>query len=618
MRPHGLGFWPAIRRARVRETSGCPAGIVHRCVGPCGVYNSARDGADLAPEDLVDEWSDLSDQLARAPARASAATSFCCPSRTAGMARVWAARHARPAGLLQDSSPSRRSSRTWRTTRSSSGCSSTRRASRPASTTRTSAEIYELGEEGHVLYLAMEWVNGDSLDPRGARHGAARRPAPIDPRIAARIVADACAGLHAAHELTDDDGRPLNVVHRDVSPHNILVSLEGTVKVTDFGVAKALGQSHQATVAGQVKGKVCVHGARAYRRRRLRPARRRLRHGLRALRGPDGACSRSAAATIRRSMQAVLRGHVRSAGDAREDRPAGAGRHHRSRAGSRAAHALRHGRADARGARGVAGQERVASDLHAHRQPRAAAPGAVARSSERAREGGDGVAAARRSDDPASVGAHAGAKPQAGQSHSGVVSTGAGQPAMPASDPMRARAPSIPEASPAAKVSAAHGRAAAAAASTGTYGAAAHRVARSRRVRATSWPRCPASCSRWSSAGSAGHLDVDALARRPTSRRPPRRTAHPPAPVAVPVPASAPPPATTVTAPAAPPVAAASKPLRGLPDPRTIDVNDLPDGQARVALGAGGSCGCRPRASLRHRAASGAARESLLRYARRR
>jgi len=79
---------------------------------------------------------------------------------------------------------------------------------------------------------------------------------PIDARVAARIVADACAGLHAAHELTDDSGHLLGVVHRDVSPHNILVSLEGTVKVTDFGVAKALGQSHQATVAGQIKGKV--------------------------------------------------------------------------------------------------------------------------------------------------------------------------------------------------------------------------------------------------------------------------------------------------------------------------------------------------------------------------
>jgi serine/threonine-protein kinase len=90
--------------------------------------------------------------------------------------------------------------------------------------------------------------------------------------VAARITAEACAGLHAAHELTDDHGRPLSVVHRDVSPHNILVSQEGTVKVTDFGVAKALGQSHQVTVAGQVKGKVAymapeIIGSAAFDRR---------------------------------------------------------------------------------------------------------------------------------------------------------------------------------------------------------------------------------------------------------------------------------------------------------------------------------------------------------------
>ncbi len=116
-------------------------------------------------------------------------------------------------------------------------------------------DIYELGEEGHVLYLAMEWVNGDSL-VHVLKGIASKQPQAIDVRIAARIVADACAGLHAAHEMTDDDGKLPNVVHRDVSPHNIMVSLEGTVKMTDFGVAKAYGQSHQATTAGQVKGKV--------------------------------------------------------------------------------------------------------------------------------------------------------------------------------------------------------------------------------------------------------------------------------------------------------------------------------------------------------------------------
>jgi len=117
---------------------------------------------------------------------------------------------------------------------------------------------FEMGEQNGVLYLAMEWLDGPSL-MRVLRPGDEETTdcdrIPVRPRIAARIVADACAGLHAAHELIGDDGRPLGVVHRDVSPHNILITSEGMVKVTDFGVAKALGKSHM-TMAGQLKGKL--------------------------------------------------------------------------------------------------------------------------------------------------------------------------------------------------------------------------------------------------------------------------------------------------------------------------------------------------------------------------
>ncbi len=115
-------------------------------------------------------------------------------------------------------------------------------------------ETYELGEDNGSLYLAMEWINGDSLSrllrPTGDETHV------LDYRVTARILADACAGLHAAHELCGDDGLPLHVVHRDFSPHNILVSAEGNVKVADFGVAKALGQLHEHTSAGQIKGKL--------------------------------------------------------------------------------------------------------------------------------------------------------------------------------------------------------------------------------------------------------------------------------------------------------------------------------------------------------------------------
>jgi len=115
-------------------------------------------------------------------------------------------------------------------------------------------EIYELGEEKKTLYLVMEWVSGDSF-ARVLRASGGKTEA-VEPRVVARIVADACAGVHAAHELTDEDGRALGVVHRDLSPHNILITAAGTAKVCDFGVAKALGQLHEATSAGQLKGKI--------------------------------------------------------------------------------------------------------------------------------------------------------------------------------------------------------------------------------------------------------------------------------------------------------------------------------------------------------------------------
>ncbi len=78
--------------------------------------------------------------------------------------------------------------------------------------------VLDVGEDGGVTYLVLEWVEGDSVS-RLLRAGGG----PIDCGAAARIVSDACAGLHAAHEIVDEAGRSLGVVHRDVSPHNLLV-----------------------------------------------------------------------------------------------------------------------------------------------------------------------------------------------------------------------------------------------------------------------------------------------------------------------------------------------------------------------------------------------------------
>lgn len=112
--------------------------------------------------------------------------------------------------------------------------------------------IYDLGEANSVLFLSMEWVDGVSL----LALLKARPRTPLQDAIAVRILSEACAGIQAAHELRDDNGYLLNLVHRDVSPHNILLSINGQVKVADFGVAKAMGLDHAPTVAGQIKGKI--------------------------------------------------------------------------------------------------------------------------------------------------------------------------------------------------------------------------------------------------------------------------------------------------------------------------------------------------------------------------
>jgi eukaryotic-like serine/threonine-protein kinase len=111
---------------------------------------------------------------------------------------------------------------------------------------------YELGEEAGAHFLVMEWSDGASLrDVLDASPGKS-----ISYELAAFIGSSVAAGLHAAHELTDDAGHPLGVVHRDVSPQNVLVSMRGQVRLADFGVAKARGQQHRATETGEVKGKL--------------------------------------------------------------------------------------------------------------------------------------------------------------------------------------------------------------------------------------------------------------------------------------------------------------------------------------------------------------------------
>ena len=114
-------------------------------------------------------------------------------------------------------------------------------------------EILDLGEQDGLLYLVMEWVDGAPLATimrEAARHNG------IPLNISVKILLDVCAGLHAAHELKDENGSLLQVVHRDVSPQNILVDESGLVKIVDFGVAKALGRISAETADGQIRGKL--------------------------------------------------------------------------------------------------------------------------------------------------------------------------------------------------------------------------------------------------------------------------------------------------------------------------------------------------------------------------
>jgi len=116
-------------------------------------------------------------------------------------------------------------------------------------------EVLDVGEERGALYLVQEWVDGDPLSTlvsEGARRG--ERHVPYG--IAAKIVAKAARGLHAAHVLQKDDGELYGVVHRDVSPQNILLTCEGDVKIVDFGVAKVAERSDRVTRSGFIKGKV--------------------------------------------------------------------------------------------------------------------------------------------------------------------------------------------------------------------------------------------------------------------------------------------------------------------------------------------------------------------------
>ncbi len=114
-------------------------------------------------------------------------------------------------------------------------------------------QIFDFGEVDGRFFIAMELIDGPNL--RVLNNAARAHGATIGFEYCAKLVAAAAEGLHYAHELKDPQGKPINLVHRDISPDNILVSRQGTVKVVDFGIAKA-SSSPNLTRSGVLKGKM--------------------------------------------------------------------------------------------------------------------------------------------------------------------------------------------------------------------------------------------------------------------------------------------------------------------------------------------------------------------------
>jgi serine/threonine protein kinase len=117
-------------------------------------------------------------------------------------------------------------------------------------------QTVEVAEDRGQYYIAMEYLEGQPLN-RILSRAARGRPIPLAARL--RIVCDALAGLHYAHELIDFDGTPLDVVHRDATPQNIFVTYDGQVKLVDFGIAKASKREAETRI-GMIKGKIPYMG----------------------------------------------------------------------------------------------------------------------------------------------------------------------------------------------------------------------------------------------------------------------------------------------------------------------------------------------------------------------
>jgi serine/threonine-protein kinase len=119
---------------------------------------------------------------------------------------------------------------------------------------RNVARVLDFMEHEGALYLVMEWIDGVSLSDLHKRMAEAGARIPVG--VVLRVLADVCAGLHAAHELEYSNGESCGLVHRDVSPHNVLVAVEGAAKLIDFGVALTRFPVAPEPSRGQLRGRL--------------------------------------------------------------------------------------------------------------------------------------------------------------------------------------------------------------------------------------------------------------------------------------------------------------------------------------------------------------------------